>query len=472
MPDPTFIREGVVSSVSAARESTSSLSANFYREMKGLTSSELEQVMLKATRPDDTPVKGKHVERLVGVTYQISSRYDIYDAVLRKLWAKMAESDWRTTIKALYILHRFSGDGDPEHAAALKARLRELRRTKDSKRKDKFFNSKQLLAGDAKPDNIRYRAFMSRYAHYVLLRVQCFGGMFDEIAEKPKTAAPAPERKNNKKQRGGAKSPPAKASNSNKPITSTNLRRENLEAAAMLLKTGVACQLKEGEDCENTAIAAERVAADLIGLTTAVALALNRALKSETSSRKKRSSMGDDDTTEDDASSCLKGLDTPLIQKWCEFYRDELLPHTRAMVKKTSEKLDAYGLFLPSRMGASVAPEILQKGLRAMELSSSDAGPSSVESSKAPASTSKKSAMDTKDDAAVNEKEDVVDDDEDENEEDNAAADGEEDEADEELKRPASSRTQEKNLEGEDEEVDEYDEYEYDEEEYYDDEED
>lgn len=150
MPDPNSVREGLTSSISAARETTSLLSSNIYREVKGLTSSELEQVMLKATRPDDTPVKGKHVERLVSVTYQISSRYDIYDAVLRKLWGKMAEKDWRTTIKALYILHRFSADGAPEHAQALKARLRELRRTKDPKRKDKFFNSKQMLAGDSK----------------------------------------------------------------------------------------------------------------------------------------------------------------------------------------------------------------------------------------------------------------------------------------------------------------------------------
>lgn len=120
MPDPTAVRDAAVNSLNVAREATSGLSANLYREVKGLTSSELEQVMLKATRPDDNAVKGKHVERLVGVTYQISSRYDIYDAVLRKLWAKMAEKDWRTTIKALYILHRFSADGSPDHAPALK----------------------------------------------------------------------------------------------------------------------------------------------------------------------------------------------------------------------------------------------------------------------------------------------------------------------------------------------------------------
>lgn len=148
LPDPGSVKDAAVNSLSAARQTTSRMSANIYRDIKGLTSSELEQVMLKATRPDDTPVKGKHVERLVGVTYQISARYDIYDAVLRKLWAKMAESEWRTTIKALYILHRFSADGAPEHQAALKARLRELRRTRDPKRKDKFFNSKQLLSGE------------------------------------------------------------------------------------------------------------------------------------------------------------------------------------------------------------------------------------------------------------------------------------------------------------------------------------
>ena len=122
IPDPAAVRDAAAGTINAARETTSKLSSNIYREVKGLTSSELEQVMLKATRPDDTPVKGKHVERLVGVTYQISARYDIYDAVLRKLWGKMAEKDWRTTVKALYILHRFAADGAPEHQAALKVR--------------------------------------------------------------------------------------------------------------------------------------------------------------------------------------------------------------------------------------------------------------------------------------------------------------------------------------------------------------
>jgi ANTH domain len=331
LPDPNSVKEAALNSINAAKQTTSSLSANIYREVKGLTSSELEQVMLKATRPDDTPVKGKHVERLVGVTYQISSRYDIYDAVLRKLWSKMAERDWRTTVKALYILHRFAADGSPDHAPALKARLRELRRTRDPKRKDKFFNMKQILAGDITPDNVPYRTFMSRYANYVLLRTQFFSGMFDEISSVPQSATKSDN--NNKK----------KTVTPTKPITSTSLRNENLNAAEMILKAGLACQLKDGAICENTAIAAERVVSDMIGLTSAVAMALNRVLK--------------------DIDNIPKGTDLKLIQLWCIFYSQQLLPQTKIMVKKMSPNLDAFGLFLPSRMGTSVAPNLLEKGL-------------------------------------------------------------------------------------------------------------
>lgn len=339
IPDPATIKDTAFNSISAAKETTSKLTSNIYREVKGLTSSELEQVMLKATAPNDTAVKGKHVERLVGVTYQISGRYDIYDAVLRKLWSKMVENDWRTTTKALYILHRFSADGAPDHQAALKARLRELRRTRDPKRgKEKYFNSKQLLSGDTSPANIPFRAFLSRYAHYVLLRAQCFGGIFTEIANDPNKA---------------------KTSKSSKPkpkkcITSTCLKNEHLEAAQMLLKAGLACNLKPNgeEECENTAIALERVVADLIGLTGAVATALNNALKS---------------TYDNDPD-----VDWGLVKKWCEFYSDELLVETKSLMKKTTPILDAFGLFLPSRIGTGVSQELLQKGLKGRGSASED----------------------------------------------------------------------------------------------------
>lgn len=242
---------------------------------------------------------------------------------------------------------------------------------------------------------MKFRAFMSRYAHYVLLRVQCFGGVFDEISTEPKAAKKSP-----------------------KPITSTALRVEHLEAAQLVLKAGIACILKDGEECENTAIAVERVACDMIGLSTAVAVALNRVLK-------------DDD---------WKGADVALIKRWCEFYAEELLPQARMMVKKTSPMLDAFGLFLPSRMGTTVSPELLQKGLKAVvdEDASTTAESNEVDDEAVEAKTA----------------EDGVEKDEDEKEEseEEVAAAAKEDEAVEEV-------------EEEDEEWD------YEEEEYYDDEE-
>lgn len=308
LPD---VKDKAVSGLQNARTVTGSLTSNLVREIKGVTSSELEQVLLKATRPDDQSSKGKHVERLIGVTYQIPVSYDVYDALLRKIWSKMAEPDWRTNLKAVYILHRFSADGSPTHAAALKARLRELRRTNDPKRRNtKYFSSKVLLAGKKgnSPDIEMFRAFVGRYAHYVLLRTQCFSGMFDEIGKKP-------GKKDN------------------------NLRKEHLNAASIILKAALQCQLKNGEECENTAIAMERVCADMMALSAAVATSLNRAILKKSSSSPE------------------------LIKDWCLFYKDELLPKTKALVKKTTGKLDAYGLFLPSRIGTSVAPDVLERGL-------------------------------------------------------------------------------------------------------------
>jgi hypothetical protein len=196
---------------------------------------------------------------------------------------------------------------------------------------------------------------------------------------------------------------------------------EHLEAATLLLKAGVVCQLKDGEECENTAIAAERVAADMMGLTTAVAKALNRCLQD---------------------SKTLEQADGALVQRWCAFYQQELLPQTKKMVKKLSPKLDAYGLFLPSRMGASVSPEVLEKGL-------------SLASTASKASDSASPDEDDDDEDAVDSKVQQ----QDENDEDDDDDGG---------KESTKTSEPEKVL---DDDAAYDDEYEYDEEEYYDDEE-
>ncbi|KAL7543494.1 hypothetical protein ACHAXR_012786 [Thalassiosira sp. AJA248-18] len=340
MPDPGAVKDTMLSATKAAQERTSQLSSNIYREVKGLTSSELEQVMLKSTRPDETPVKTKHVERLVGVTYQISGKYDIYDAVLRKLWNKMAEKDIRTKLKSVYVLHRFSVDGSPDHQEALKQRLRALRKTKDPKRSSgggrggtRYFDSKVLIGQDNDPETQGFRAFISRYAHYVLTRAQTFGGIFNEISL-AQTPPPPPS----KKGRSKSKSSSGSAKPKNPPLC-----EEHLKFAQMVLKAGLACTLHEGEDSESTAMCVERVAADLMGLTAAVAVALKRELKSQS---------GISEDSEE------------LVKQWCEFYSEELLPETKKFCKKVTGKLDAYGLYLPSRISSSLSQELLEKGLK------------------------------------------------------------------------------------------------------------
>merc|ERR1712238_132826 len=344
IPDAATIKESAMHSIASAKETTTKLSANIYREVKGHVSSELEQVILKATRPDDSPAKGKHVERLVGITYGVPGRHDIYEATLKKLWNRMAENDWRTTLKALYILHRYSAHGAPGHQAALKARLREFRRTRDPKRKGKYFATKVLLAGNSPPNCDHYRAFLLRYSHYVLLRAQCFGGMFTEIDQDSRAtnqkSKSSPSRKTSTSRRGGTNnnSVDTEQHSNTKPVTSTSLNKEYLDSARLLLKAGV--------ECLNTAIALERVVSDLIGLTTAVAKALDRALRAPKSQH---------------------DFDAVIIQKWCDFYSKDLLPCTKNIVKKNSVMLDGYGLHLPARMGATVSHDLLQKGLMGVD---------------------------------------------------------------------------------------------------------
>merc|ERR1739841_492014 len=55
--------------------------------------------------------------------------------------------------------------------------------------------------------------------------------------------------------------------------------------------------------------------------------------------------------------------DWELIAKWCEFYSKTLLVQTKSLMKRMTPILDAYGLFLPSRMGVTLSQDLLQKGL-------------------------------------------------------------------------------------------------------------
>lgn len=199
--------------------------------------------------------------------------------------------------------------------------------------------TKNALTLRTQPANSGYRAFLSRYAHYVLTRAQTFGGIFDEIslANVPPSPSSSSKRGRSSKSKGsGGGGGAAGAKPKNPPLC-----EEHLKFAQMVLKAGLACTLHDGEDSESTAMCVERVASDLMGLTASVATALKRELKGAT-------------PEEDDEA----------VRQWCEFYADDLLPETKKFCKKVTGKLDAYGLYLPSRIGSSLSQELLDKGLK------------------------------------------------------------------------------------------------------------
>ena len=106
---------------------------NWMRELKASMSSDFEQAFLKATRPDSQAPKPKHVESIalsIGAFEAYTSpSCDPYGSLLHKAWSRCAETDARSTTKAIYVLHRLASSpaccGEKEFAGLANA-YREL----------------------------------------------------------------------------------------------------------------------------------------------------------------------------------------------------------------------------------------------------------------------------------------------------------------------------------------------------------
>jgi len=98
-------------------------SRELVREGKALLSSEFEMTVVKATRPDDSPAKEKHVHALVTSVDDFDRfmnnppGFDPFRVTLHKLWSRMAEPDPRTVAKALCV--RAPRRAAPRRAASL-----------------------------------------------------------------------------------------------------------------------------------------------------------------------------------------------------------------------------------------------------------------------------------------------------------------------------------------------------------------
>ena len=63
---------------------------------------------------------------------------------LHKLWRRMAEKDYRTAAKAVYVLHRVARDTTVESWGYFRATLVQMRRVEDRGTKSRYFSRRVI----------------------------------------------------------------------------------------------------------------------------------------------------------------------------------------------------------------------------------------------------------------------------------------------------------------------------------------
>lgn len=161
------------------------------REAKGYFSSDWEHILLQATKPTDTRPEAELVELMLGTVQTFVLNPDIGDAhnpyrtTLRKLWNKMAERDWRTKTKALYMFHMLIAHTQPEDAVILKELFDKMGREPSGKQRVRYFSKPRLLemsdVTEGREATLELAPFIEAYATFVLKRATMFTSQFEEL---------------------------------------------------------------------------------------------------------------------------------------------------------------------------------------------------------------------------------------------------------------------------------------------------
>lgn len=158
------------------------------RLAKAYYSSEYEKFLLTATWPSDQRVPQHLTKRLVDSVARFPARPhalpedDPYRVTLRKLWKKMVEKDWRTSLKALYLVHALSRQTPLKNSRALSKMLKSMLGDVDPKTGRKYFNRRDLVAH--KRDD-RAARLVDAYNGLVLRRALLFAGKFEDVTKQP-----------------------------------------------------------------------------------------------------------------------------------------------------------------------------------------------------------------------------------------------------------------------------------------------
>eukprot|EP00752_Nemacystus_decipiens_P005227 g4744.t2 len=171
--------------VEQAGSIAASTSKKLKREVKLAVSGSWESALLRVTWPDDLPPDETLLLSMVDAVQAFKKDRDVtknsaeHRVLLRKLWAKMSEPDWRTVSKAVYLFHSILKDLSVEHHTILKIFLGKMSREWDKKTGCRYFDLDVLCAVNEEGE--AFRSFVDRYGTYVFKRAEGFNARFQEL---------------------------------------------------------------------------------------------------------------------------------------------------------------------------------------------------------------------------------------------------------------------------------------------------
>ena len=160
------------------------LSNRIQRGLKTYLSSDFEALLLKLTSPDDNSNKDKDKETFLNTIDTFARNLDMksesnpYRVTLRKIWAKICESDGRTVLKSFFLLHNILRSTEPEDSIIFKSLISKMSKERYAKSGKKYFDTNVVsLSSETK----YLELFISRYSSYVLKRARAFTSKFEEV---------------------------------------------------------------------------------------------------------------------------------------------------------------------------------------------------------------------------------------------------------------------------------------------------
>ena len=153
------------------------------RDLKAYFSSDFEALLLKLTEPDDSRPSTDDMNRVIATIETFVRNLDTtdvnnpYRVTLHKIWSKMIETDTRTRIKVVYILHTILRYTEPDDAVIFKSLMHKMSKEFSKRSSSKYFDNLQIT-------NIhddRLSGFLTSYSTYVLKRSRAFTSLFEEL---------------------------------------------------------------------------------------------------------------------------------------------------------------------------------------------------------------------------------------------------------------------------------------------------